>query len=249
MLVSFIIPHKGREELLERTIRSILALEFEPQNIEILVLTQNKTLAEPPRDSKEIPLRILFRPEHETIAALRNVGAKHAAGDYLAFLDADVELSRNWLTLMFQELAAKPERALVSAIQQGAPDAGPVENIRVLLNNTAADKAVKFLGSANLFLPRKIFERVDGFPEHLTTCEDYYFTNQVHRIGEVYCTSQASFIHLGEDKNYPALFRKEIWRGQANLQSLRRRKILFREIPSILTPLWEVFFFLGMVMI
>ena len=44
MRVSVIIPHKGREELLEQTIQSVLGLDFDLQEIEIIVVTQNKTL-------------------------------------------------------------------------------------------------------------------------------------------------------------------------------------------------------------
>ena len=87
--------------------------------------------------------------------------------------------------------------------------------------------------------------KLDDSAQNLFKALDYYFTNEVHQIGELYCTSQASFIHLGEDKNYSELFRKEIWRGQSNLRSLRGRKIVLREIPSILTPLWQVFFLFG----
>ncbi len=103
---------------------------------------------------------------------------------------------------------------------------------------------VEFLNTANLFMPREIFEKVGGFPEEIVTCEDYYFTNKVNKIGELYRTSRASFIHLGEDKNYRSLFRKEIWRGQSNLHTLKGRKIVLREIPSLLTPIWQVTFFL-----
>lgn len=247
MLVSFIIPHKGRENLLELTIQSILDLDFDLKKIEIIVVTQNKTLECPNIAWKTVHLKILSRLEHETISALRNTGIDYASGEYLAFLDADIQLSRNWLNAMFEELKAKPERVLISAIQQCDSNAGKIEKIRVLLNNTSADRTVEFLGGGNLFMNRKIFQKVGGFPEDLATCEDYYFTDKVNQLGEVYCTSKASFIHLGEDKNYHEMFRKEIWRGQSNLQSLRGRKIPFREIPSLLTPLWQTLFLLTII--
>lgn len=244
MRVSFIIPHKGREELLERTLQSILELEFNLKEVEVIVVTQNKVLECPNIDRKILPFKILFRPEHETISSLRNIGVEHASGEYLVFLDADIQLSHNWLDVMFKEFQADSERVLVSAVQRCEPEAGIIEKIRVIMNNTSADSHVQFLDGRNLFTTRRIFEDVGGFPEHLVTCEDYYFTNNVHQIGDVYVTSQASYIHLGEDKNYAELFQKEIWRGQSNLQSIRGRKILLREIPSVLTPVWQVFFLL-----
>ena len=242
MLVSFIIPHKGREELLERTIQSVLDLEFDLQKLEVIVVTQNKSLECAHIDRKKIQLTVLFRSEQLTISALRNAGVEQASGEYLVFLDADIQLSPNWLTTMFRELDADPNRVLISSMQRCEPDAGIIEKLRVKLNNAAADSAVQFLDGRNLFLHRNTFQKAGGFPEHLVTCEDYYFTNTVHQLGEVYFTSQTTYVHLGEDKNYPEMFKKEIWRGQSNLQSLKGRKLVLREIPSILTPLWQTFF-------
>ena len=237
MRVSFIIPHKGREELLRRTIEGILALDFDLSQIEIIVVTQNAELSYR-HEHPQVAFTAIFRPERETISALRNFGVKEASGDFLAFIDADIELSRNWLAVMFEEFEAKPGRVLISAVQRCEPDAPRLELIRTLQNAAAADVAVEFLDGRNLFLPRQTFEQVGGFPEHLVTCEDYFFTFKVHQLGEMYRTSKATYIHLGEDKRYDEMFRKEIWRGQSNLQSLKGRKIPLREWPSILSPLW-----------
>ncbi|GAK59418.1 glycosyl transferase, family 2 [Candidatus Vecturithrix granuli] len=239
MLVSFIIPHKGRTELLEQTLQSIANLEFDQTELEVIIVTQNNTLDDLKHENTQFHLQTIFQPGDKTISALRNVGVRHASGEYLVFLDADIQLSPNWLHVMFDELDQHPDRVLVSAIQQCAPEAGIIEQIRVILNNTAADSTVQFLDGRDLFLKRSIFEKAGGFPEHLVTCEDYYFTNTVHQQGELYFTSKASYIHLGEDKSYAEMFRKEIWRGQSNLQSMRGRKIILRELPSFFMPLWQ----------
>jgi len=246
MLISFIIPHKGREELLERTLQSVLDLDYDPQALEVIVVTQNAHLSCADREPYKGRFTTIFRPESDTISTLRNIGVQHASGEYLVFLDADIHLSPNWLTTMFQEMQERPERILVSAIQQNASDAGILEKIRVTLNNIPADQTIQFLDGRNLFLKRSTFDTVGGFPEHLVTCEDYYFTDKVHQQGELYFTSKATYVHLGEDKSAGEMFRKEIWRGQSNLQSLRGRKVALREIPSILVPLWEALFFVIM---
>jgi hypothetical protein len=56
-------------------------------------------------------------------------------------------------------------------------------------------------------------------------------------MGELYYTSAASYIHLGEDKDYGEMFRKEIWRGQSNLLSAKGRRIPLSEIPSFIVPI------------
>ena len=249
MLVSFIIPHKGREDLLVQTIQSILGLEDEDEQIEIIIATQNKSLNLSPlkQANPEFQIAILSCPESDTISTLRNKGVRKCSGKYLAFVDADVQLSSNWLNTMLDELRAIQERVVVSSAQQCREEGGVIEKVRVALSNISADSEVKFLPSANLFMTRETFQKVGGFPEDIATCEDYYFTNKISKIGKLYLTSKAYFFHLGEDKNYTELFKKEIWRSQANLKSILKRKITLRELPSIIVPLGQASFFIMLI--
>lgn len=236
-LVSFIIPHKGREEMLVATVESIFALDFDINKIEVLIVTQNPTLN--CIDSFNVPescLNVLFPAQGQTISALRNIGAKQAKGEYFAFLDADVALSKNWLTTMLHLLAEDEKRKLVSAMQIDGPNAPVLEQIRTVLSNAELDTNVNFLPGRNLFLHRQTFEQVGGFPEHLMTCEDYYFTDKVHELGDLYYSSQAQYVHIGEDKELKPMYHKEVWRGQSNLQSIKGRNIPLREIPSFVIP-------------
>jgi len=235
--ITFIIPHKGREEFLTQTVESILSQDFDSTQFEVLIITQNKTLENMTRfEQATASINMYFQPEDKTISALRNFGVKQAKGEYLAFLDADVKLSPNWLNCMLETINEKPERVLTSAAQINSTDAPPLEKIRTALSNAELDCSVNFLPGRNLFIKKETFEQVKGFPEHLITCEDYYFTDQVHQLGELYYTSQANYIHLGEDKQYNEMYKKEIWRGQSNLQSIRGRNIPLREIPSFIIP-------------
>jgi len=110
------------------------------------------------------------------------------------------------------------------------------------LSNATIDSEVRFLPGRNLLLKKETFFKVDGFPEHLVTCEDYYFTDRVHAHGQLYYSSKANYVHLGEDKVYKELFNKEIWRGQSNLQSIKGRPIPLSELPSFLVPIWILIF-------
>src|SRR5699024_9619854 len=129
-------------------------------------------------------------------------------------------------------------RVIVSAVQINPPQPTPLERVRVAMVSLSADTKQKFLSGRNLFLERKTFDRVGGFPEHLTTCEDYWFTHKANQFGELYCSSAANFVHLGEDRRYLEMIRKEIWRGQSNLHSVNGRHISLRESASFIVPLW-----------
>ena len=243
MLVSFIIPHKGREEMLETTVASIVAQDYDLDQLEITIVTQNdKLVSDFQQAPPPVSINIIFRSQNDTISALRNAGVEHSKGDYLAFLDADIALSTNWVTAMLSELKAKTERVLVSAVQRCENDAPPLEKIRTALSNSSIDCEVGFLAGANLLLKKEIFIKAGGFPEHLITCEDIYFTDRVHALGQLYYSSKANFIHLGEDKTFKQLFKKEIWRGQSNLLSIKGRPISLGELPSFLVPIWVLMF-------
>ena len=244
MKVSFIIPHKGRLEMLKETMVSIKNLNYKQSQIEIIVVSQNDALSANELVASNIDnqIKVILADEKGTISKSRNIGAAQAKGDYLAFLDADIYLSNNWLEVMFEEMSKDAQRKIVSAYQICADNAPELEKLRTELSNAEVDVNVKFLPGRNLFLHKDTFTAVNGFPEHLITCEDYYFTDKVGELGDLFYTSRANYVHLGEDKEWGQLFHKEIWRGQSNLKSLSGRTIPIREYPSLLVPLWIFFF-------
>ncbi len=234
--VSFIIPHKGRFEMLLQTIESVQKQAFDLAEVEIIVVSQTPSIRELSLPKVESHIKVFVQPESLTISALRNYGVQHSTGEYLAFLDADVYLSSNWITSMQDELAQEPNRIITSAIQKCEQSAPPLERIRTHLSNADIDVNVNFLPGRNLFLRRESFSQIGGFPEHLVTCEDYYFTDKAAQLGTLFYSSKADYIHIGEDKALGPMFKKEIWRGQSNLQALQGRKIPLREWPSIVVP-------------
>jgi glycosyltransferase involved in cell wall biosynthesis len=251
ILVSFVIPHKGREKFLQQTLESITAQEFDLSFIEVVIVTQNDRLSDETLQFKQkIKLSIYTKPVTDSISSLRNYGAEKSIGEYIAFLDADVLISPNWTNCMLDELH-KPNsnRVLVSAIQKNSEHANSIEKIRTALNNISKDSNMDGLAGSNLFLKSDTFELAGGFPSKLTTCEDIYFTNKVRHQGLLYLTSNATFIHLGEDKDYSGMFKKEIWRGLSNLQSLKGRKIPLRELPSIFIPLVLMLLFISSILL
>lgn len=226
--------------MLKRTLWSIDQQNYPRENIQVIVVSQTpQILQESLTEYINVGIEIYIRPENETISALRNYGVNYALGLLLAFLDADIELSPNWISQMLQELEQR-NRIIVSAMQIPNINASPLEKVRTQLSNAELDSNVNFLPGRNLLMLKSSFDQIGGFPEHLITCEDYYFTDQASKLGKLYYTSSATYIHLGEDKRYKDMFKKEIWRGQSNLQSIKGRKIPLREIPSFVLPIWIV---------
>ena len=150
---SFIIPHKGREDMLIETLTSIAGLTTPKEQYEVVLVSQNKEISNTLSAFIEtVNLRVVYNDENNTISHSRNLGAGLATGEYLAFLDADVALASNWLDVMIDTLKTRDNTALVSAMQVNSPNAPPLEIIRTALSNAELDVPVSFLPGRNLFL-------------------------------------------------------------------------------------------------
>ena len=242
--VDFVIPHMGRPEMLQDTVRSILAQSSFERVASITVVTKNE---QPLLLDAHTKLNILYAPDAASISEQRNRGVAAGSAPLIAFLDADIGLAEDWLAVCCGLMAEKRDRVLVSAMQKNSLSAGRVERLRTALSNVSLDEPVQFLPGRNLLVKRSAHEQVGGFPEHLQTCEDYYYTEQLSRLGELYYTSRTYYVHLGEDKSLRQTFTKEIWRSEYNLLSLGGRTVPLREWPSILLPFWMLLAFVALV--
>lgn len=240
-LVSFVLPHHGREPLLVETIESIFRQDIGNEQIEVIVVSKAAF-----DDTHSLPLklveagvrefvRFIAIPADKTISFGRNHGAVQSTGEYLAFVDSDVRLAANWVSAMIRLLKGQPDNVLVSAVQVHDSDKNTVDIIKSSMSEANLGEVSALPGNA-LFISREVFNRSEKFPEYLETCEDWVFTNSLTKLGKLLLTNESSFVHLGEDKSFSALFFKEIWRGKSNLGSLAGRKIDLSEFPSIIVP-------------
>ena len=242
--VSFVIPCGNRYQLLLETLDSIAALDYASEDIEVLVAAQadDKAVAAMKFSETTAPLPKLTVMQVDptgTISRSRNIGADATSGDYLAFIDADVALSKNWLNEMLATLERGPH-ILAAAAQRCDNNAPVTERVRTAIVRITKDSLVGSTTGQNLLVRRADFERVGGFPEQLITCEDVYFTQALSQHGTLMLTSDADFKHLGEDMTFTQLFKKEIWRGSSNLAALEGRKIPLREYPSYIVPFFQL---------
>jgi glycosyltransferase involved in cell wall biosynthesis len=158
------------------------------------------------------------------IPVCRNLGARTARGDWLAYVDADCELAVDWL-------------------QQGAPFLSggepavigwpvlPPENstwvqrawqVHWSCKNRAArnadhqgavsDQAFRLLTTRNLLLNREVFDALDGFDENLPTGEDSDFVFRAsHRGLIVLGVPTLQVVHYGEPATLRAFYRQQLW--------------------------------------
>jgi glycosyltransferase involved in cell wall biosynthesis len=106
--VSVIIPLYGVEKYVAETVQSVLAQTYE--NFELIIVDDGS-----PDRSVEIcrrfkdPRITILRQENQGPAAARNLGIRHAKGDYIALLDGDDLWTPDKLAKHVEHLEACPE--------------------------------------------------------------------------------------------------------------------------------------------
>jgi glycosyltransferase involved in cell wall biosynthesis len=93
-LVSFVIPVFNSENDIARCLLAIRNLQCPKEDYD-LVIMDNGSLITPIKSC--LTWASIFRWYQVNVSALRNRGAALARGQYLAFIDSDVELSPHWL--------------------------------------------------------------------------------------------------------------------------------------------------------
>jgi glycosyltransferase involved in cell wall biosynthesis len=151
------------------------------------------------------------------IPLARNVGARHASGELLAYVDADVELVEGWYATVARALTAVP-RKIVGA-PPGLPDdaswvARAIEMHAVPPGlvpgqETGHDHLVSCHAMA---MGREVFDAVGGFREDLAVNEDTHFVRQAKELGiPVVCDVGMRYLHHGEPRTLGEFFRRTVW--------------------------------------
>jgi GT2 family glycosyltransferase len=135
-------------------------------------------------------LIVVDGPPDLSAARARNTGAARATGDVVVFVDADVEIHDDALTLIRQAFDTAPDLAAVFGSYDQAPAAaGTVSVFRNLLHHHVHHAGA---GSAETFwtglgaVRRSAFEHVGGFDAESyphPSVEDIEFGHRLHRLG------------------------------------------------------------------
>ena len=240
--VSIVVPVKNEAAYVEQCLEGILAQSYPGNRFEIIVVdngSSDDTLRIVERYCHLSNFQLLIN-EGDTIAIVRNWGAKKAQGSVLAFLDGDCIPHANWLQVGVELLHSNERVGCVGFV---AAEPGPndtwVEKSWYHVSSTSkytGTTPVDWLASFNLILWRRIFEEVGGFNETLITCED---AELGYRIGAKYgvLISDASKVrHLGESKTLREFFEREFWRGKGNLKGFFVSANKKRDFRSVFVP-------------
>jgi YD repeat-containing protein len=238
-IVSFVIPVLNGEKDIARCVRSILALHCPHELCEIIVMDNGST------DRTAAVVEELGIPCHVVpkvhVSALRNRGVARSRGEYIAFVDADVELAPEWLrnglaTLQDHRVVASGCFPRVPYEATWVQRAWDVHQRGRYLSSTPWP--VPWLPSMNLLVRRAAFLAVEGFNEYLQTAEDVDLCYRLGQQGTILCNPAMEAIHWGEARDLRMFWRKEVWRGIGNIRGAILHGLRRDELPSVGYPLY-----------
>jgi GT2 family glycosyltransferase len=234
MHFSIIIPAKNEQANIGRCLDSVFRVDWDPEDFEVMVIDNGSS-----DDTQEIArwkgARVHYQPGL-TISGLRNFGARRAAGEILAYLDADCTVPRNWLREASRYLS-RPE-VLCFGSPPGVPESATwVQSAWYLVRRKPELVGeTDWLESMNLFVRRDAFLTCGGFDESLVTCEDYDLSLRMKKVGQLVHDSRIVATHHGEAATVGHFFRKERWRGKSNISGVLQHGVVPGEIPSLAAP-------------
>ncbi|MBF8722420.1 MULTISPECIES: glycosyltransferase family 2 protein [Pseudomonas] len=252
--VSIVIPMFNEARHIGRTLACARASAQQAGLACELLVVDNGSTDAGPDIARELGATVLTLPG-ATIAALRNLGARASRGAWLAFLDADIEVPGNWLTLLVS--LQQCDQGDVFALDCDTPRQAPWFAYAWQRRTLRAGQTLQpstWLAAPNLLLRRDWFERVGGFDERLRTGEDKDFTLRLHQAGaRLRALRQPTVLHWGFEGTWGEWLGKELWRQGSHLQLLRShgaslrmlRFPLLSLVPWVLTALALLALFQG----
>ncbi len=242
--VSIIIPTFNEEQHIGRCLDSLMNLNYPREKLEIVVVDNGS------RDTtveilKKYKTKVLIN-QKGTISQSRNLGATHAQGEILAFIDGDCIASPDWLENAVT-LFKNREIGAVGCWYKLPPRPSLTEKIWDIHTSRRMKAGyTDWIPSSNFIIRRNVFEVIGGFKDFLVTSEDVDICDKVRKNGmKVYSDPRLSLVHLDNPKNIKEFFIKEMWRGGGVMQNFLQSFPGLKFNKALLFALSTLFFVLN----
>ncbi|MEK7605391.1 MAG: glycosyltransferase family 2 protein [Patescibacteria group bacterium] len=217
-MVSLVILSYNKRDLTAECLTTVFK-HIPAREAEVIVVDNASTDDSVAYIKKNFPkVKLIENNRNAGFAGGCNVGAKHAKGDYLLFLNNDAKLSDNPLTAMIEAFSTHPDAGIVGgllvnhngSLQRSFGAFYTVINVAYLLFAGESGELKRFqskgvnatdwVSGGFMLIRRDVFEKVKGFNEsYFMYIEDMDLCYRVKKAGfAVYNTPHARVEHLGQ---------------------------------------------------
>lgn len=209
-LVSVIVPTKNNEATIERCLASLRDQTY--PDIEVIVV-DNYSTDSTGQIAEGFGFKLLHKgPERNP---QRNFGAREAGGEYLLFVDSDMELAPGVVASCVDVVRSEGTQAVV--IPEVSFGEGFWTRCKALERSFYTDEDTMALAR---FFDRKVFDKVDGFDEGLVGFDDRDLHFRVTGSGGRVSRADAVIRHNERRASIPRLMRKKYLYGKTLHQYL-----------------------------
>lgn len=190
--VTVIIPVRDRPVELSECLASVFAQEYPRELMEVIVIDDGST-DHTPEVARRFPCTLLFNETSRGQSSCRNIGAREASGEILAFLDSDCVAETTWLRelvvwFVWERIGAVGGCVdgyfIETTVDRYEQAASPLNmGKRQLIGNN--DSSTLYVPTCNLLTRKQVFEETSGFRPDLLVGEDVDFCWRMRDRGHI----------------------------------------------------------------
>ena len=204
-MVSIIVTTRNEEANIGRLLSSIINQTY--KDLEIIVVdnkSSDRTLEIAKKHTKNVYIK---GPER---SAQRNFGAKKAKGDFLFFLDADMELTSKVIEDCVRKVSSEKLDGVV--IPEESKWINFWGKVKAYERSFYSEKGDPITDAARFF-SRRIFNKVGGYDESITGPEDWDLPDRIREVGYKIGRSSEKIYHHEQEISLKILFKKKFYYG------------------------------------
>jgi glycosyltransferase involved in cell wall biosynthesis len=229
--ISVIIPCFNASDTIANQLNALERQNWKG-NWEVIVSdngSNDNTLSIVERYAKKLPnLHIVDASDQKGAAHARNVGAKAANGDFLAFCDADDEVGNGWLEALAEAFVGND--FVASKFDSEKMNALWIQKTRT---NTQKDGIQKYnpsyffhAGGSGIGIKRILHEKIGGFDESMMVLEDTDYCFRMGLAGVTLTFVQNAVVHVRYKDTLWGIYKQAFLWGKGNVKLYKRYRKL-----------------------